>query len=98
MKKNFFNDYVRHCLKFYAKYPNPKFHSDVDKKNWIACDRALKSFTDEEKEIVLSIYKNGNTIPDSVYQLSLSKKISQDEILDLLEKVKFKVAKCRGLI
>lgn len=98
MKKNYFNDYVHHCLKFYARVPNPKFRSEVDKKNWIACDRALKSFSDRDREIILAVYTKGDTIPDNVYKVSMQRNISQDTIWELVEKVKFKIAKCRGLI
>ena len=34
--RTFYTDYIQHCMKFYARHPNPKFRSDADKQNWYA--------------------------------------------------------------
>lgn len=44
--RTFYSEYVQHCMRFYARHANPKFRSDADKKNWFACDSALKGFMD----------------------------------------------------
>ena len=44
--RTFYSEYVQHCMRFYARHTNPKFRSDADKKNWFACDSALKGFTE----------------------------------------------------
>ena len=94
----FYTDYIQHCMKFYARHPNPKFRSDADKQNWYACENALKSFTDSEREILLFIYQEGDTIPDNVYKVSVTKNIKQDRVWALVNELGRKVAKRRNLI
>lgn len=94
----FYSDYVNHCLRFYARHSRPIFHSEADKKNWNACDSALKSFTDSDRDMLLSIYTEGDTIPDNVYQMAKSKGVKQDTIWKLIDELERKVAKRRGLI
>lgn len=94
----FYSDYVNHCLRFYARHSRPIFHSEADKKNWNACDSALKSFSDSDRDILLTIYIEGDTIPDNVYQMAKSKGIKQDTIWKLISELERKVAKRRGLI
>ena len=66
MSRAFYSDYVNHCLRFYARHLNPKFKSDVDKHNWVACDHALKGFSDSDRELLMEVYRDGDTIPDNV--------------------------------
>lgn len=94
----FYSDYVNHCLRFYARHSRPIFHSEADKKNWNACDNALKSFSDSDRDILLTIYIEGDTIPDNIYQMAKSKGIKQDTIWKLISELERKVAKRRGLI
>ena len=94
----FYSDYVNHCLRIYARHPSPKFHSDADKQNWKACESALDSFTDKEKELLIAVYTENDTIPDNVYKVSTENKINQDTLRSLLNKLEQKVAKRRNLI
>ena len=94
----FYSDYVNHCLRFYARHSCPIFHSEADKKNWNACESALKSFTDSDRDILLAVYREGDTIPDNVYQLSVTMNISQDIIWKLINELERKIAKRRNLI
>lgn len=94
----FYSEYVNHCLRFYARHSCPIFHSEADKKNWAACEDALKSFTDSDRDMLLSIYTEGDTIPDNVYQMAKSKCVNQDTIWKLIGELERKVAKRRGLI
>ena len=96
--KTFYSEYVQHCMKFYARHPNPKFWSDADKLNWYACDNAMKGFTDKEREILLTVYREGDTIPDNVYNLSVALDIKQDFIWKLINELERTVAKRRGLL
>lgn len=99
MARNFYSAYIEHCMRFYARYSKPNhFRSDADKKNWIACENALNEFSDEDRERLLSIYRDGDTIPDNVYQLSKKEKINQDTIWKLIGELERKIAKRRGLI
>ena len=94
----FYSDYVNHCLRIYARHPKPVFHSGADKNNWEACENALKSFTDSDRDMLLSIYTEGDTIPDNVYQMAKSKGVKQDTIWKLIGELERKVAKRRDLI
>ena len=96
--RTFYSEYVRHCMRFYARHTNPKFRSDVDKKNWFACDSALKGFTNEEQEMLLTIYRERDTIPDNIYNLSVSLEIKQDILWNLMNELERKIAKRRGLV
>ena len=96
--RTFYSEYVNHCLRFYARHPLPLFHSESDKKNWNACESALKSFSDCGRDMLLSIYTEGDTIPDNVYQMAKSKGIKQDTIWKMVNELEKKVAKRRGLI
>lgn len=98
MSRTFYSEYVNHCLRFYARHEKPSFHSDADKKNWLACESALKGFSDNDREMLLTIYRGGDTIPDNVYQLAKSKGIKQDSIWKLIGELERKVAKRRGLL
>lgn len=98
MARAFYSEYVNHCLRFYARYPRPKYHSEADKKNWRACDNSLKTFPDREREILLFVYREGDSIPDNVYQIAKTKKIDQDSVWKLINELERKVAKKRGLL
>lgn len=98
MARAFYSEYVHHCLRFYARHPKPKFHSEADKKNWLACEDALKGFPDREREILLFVYREGDTIPDNVYEIAKQKSIKQDSVWKLVNELERKVAKRRGLL
>lgn len=98
MSRMYYSEYVNHCLRFYARYEKPEFHSDAEKSNWAACDSALKSFPDKERAMLLAIYREGDTIPDNIYQMSRAAGISQDNIWKLVSKLEREVAKRRGLL
>lgn len=96
--KTFYSEYVQHCMRFYARHPYPKFHTDIDKQNWYPCENALKAFNDIERELLITIYRPCDTIPDNVYHMSVERKISQDVIWKLISKLEYKIAKKRSLI
>ena len=88
--RTFYSEYVQHCMRFYARHTNPKFRSDADS--------ALKGFTDKEQEMLLTIYREGDTIPDNIYNLSVALEIKQDILWKLVNELERKVAKRRGLV
>lgn len=96
--KTFYSEYVQHCMRFYARYAHPKFRSDADKQNWKACDSVIKGFTDKEQSFFMMIYREGDTISDNVYKLSVDRNINQDTIWKLINELEYKIAKRRGLI
>lgn len=97
MIREAYSRYVTHCLRFYARYRKPEFRSDIDRHNWEACDNALKLFSDSDRETLLYIYRERDTIPDNIYRLAMSWGISQDNIWELVVKLERKVAELRGL-
>jgi hypothetical protein len=97
--KSFYSEYVQHCMRFYARHPHPKFRSEADKKNWIACDLAVKGFTEEQQNILMAIYRDGDTaITDYVHKVSIERNVKQDLIWKLINELERKVAKRRGLL
>lgn len=96
--RTFYSEYVQHCMRFYARHPRPKFRSDADKQNWNACDSAMKGFTDKEQVILMTVYREGGTIPDNVYKVSVDRNMKQDNIWKLINELERKVAKRRNLI
>ncbi len=96
--RTYYSDYIRHCMRFYARHPHPKFHSDAEKRNWYACENALKRFTDTEKDILLFIYREGDIVSDNVYRVSVDRNIKQDSIWTLINKLEQQIAKKRGLL
>ena len=85
-------------MRFYARHPHPKFGSHVDKLNWTACDRAIKHFSDDEREILLTVYREADTIADNIFMVATKRRINQDSIWKLLGDLEHKVAKARDLI
>lgn len=98
MGKSFYSDYVNHCLRFYARYANPVFHSEADKKNWKACDDALSEFSVKDRDTLLAVYKSRDTTADTVYAIAKDEGIEQDGIWKLLGDLERKVAKKRELL
>lgn len=96
--RTFYSEYVQHCMRFYSRHSNPKFRSDADKQNWHACDSALKGFTGKERDMLLTVYREGDAIPDNIYNLSVALNIKQDIIWKLVNELERKVAKRRGLV
>lgn len=97
--KRHYSDYVTHCLRFYSRHPKPNhFKTTTDRKDWQAVDSAIRAFSKDEQEMLLTIYREGDTIADNIYQLSVKLRTNQDNIWSLVEKLEKKVAKRRGLL
>lgn len=96
--KTYYSDFVNHCLRFYARHKDPKFKTDSEKKNWHSCDSVLKTYPDADREMLLSIYADGDTVPDCVFRLAKEKGIKQDYIWKLIGELERKIAKRRGLL
>ena len=96
--RSFYSEYVNHCLRFYARHQNPKFRTEADKRNWMACEEAFDTFSESDQGTLLYIYREGDTVPDNIYQLAKSKGVSQDSIWKLVNELERKVANRRGLL
>ena len=49
MAKAFYSEYVKHCLRFYARHADPVFRNDIDRYNWNACESALRLYSGKEE-------------------------------------------------
>lgn len=98
MTHRYYSEYVTHCLRFYARHENPVFRTDVDKHNWEACDRAIKSFSPFEQQMLLFIFRERDTLEDNIYQLARARCVSQKYIWELAGKLERQVANERGLL
>lgn len=99
MNRPFYSDYARHCLRFYSRNTEkPRFNTEVDEKNWYACNRAMDSFSDRDWGIILRVYSAYDTIADNVYEVAKAFNLDQNIIWDLMKKVERVVAKKRGLL
>ena len=100
--KRYYAEYVRHCLRFYVMTLDvgscPKFNTEVDKNNWVACHLSVKHIDPKTMEVIKEIYRPGDTIPDKVYHLSKEMRVSQDSIWNIINTLERNVAKKRGLL
>jgi hypothetical protein len=81
-----------------VRYPQPRYKSEADKKNWLAVQVTMKTFTDNEQKNLQEVYSGGGTLADNVYRLAKRLHTNQDTIWHLIEKAERSVAKRRGLI
>ncbi len=98
MSRPYYSEYINHCLRFYTRHQKPTFHTEADRRNWLACESALQGYTESDREMLVAIYREGDTIPDNVYQMAKSKGVGQDTIWKLIGDLERKVAKRRGLL
>ena len=99
MSRHFYTEYVRHCMRYYARNTTkPRFNTEVDKSNWYACDRAIERYSDRDKDILISVFSMHDTLADNVYEVAKTYKIDQNIIWDLIKDLESRIAKKRGLI
>lgn len=100
MNRPFYSEYVRHCMRYYARNTNkPRFfNTEVDGNNWYACHRAIERYSKRDKDILISVYGEYDTIADNVYKVATLYCIDQSVIWDMMKEFERSVAKKRGLI
>ena len=102
--KPYYSEFVRHCLRYYAKTleegkgGHPSFRNEAEKNNWSACYHALKNLSERDMDMVLTLYRPGDTIADRIYELSKNTGVSQDTLGTNVNCVERGVAKNRGRI
>lgn len=102
--KPHYSEFVRHCLRYYVKTLDegkggcPVFRNEAERENWRACHEVLKDYSERDMDTISHIYRPGDTVPDKIYQLSLSNRVSQDTIWHLINTIERKIAQKRGLI
>lgn len=99
MTKPFYSQCVLHFMRFYSRYPDlTHFKSEADKKNWFACKRALKHYSDRDKQMLMQVYAGRDTLADNVYETAIKFNTNVDNIWDMLPDFERLVARKRGLI
>lgn len=99
MNRPFYSEYVRHCMRFYARnMEKPHFNTEVDKNNWYACHRALERYSEQDKNILIRVYGWFDTIADNVFAVAKADHIDQTVIWDMIKDFERSVAKKRGLL
>lgn len=99
MTKPFYSQCVLHFMRFYSRYPDlTQFKSVADKINWLACKRALKHYSDRDKQILMNVYAGRDTLTDNVYDTALKFNTNIDDVWDMLPTFERLVARERGLI
>ena len=66
--------------------------------DWESCRDALADFSPTEQEILTEVYLYGDTIPDNVYSAAKERRIPQDIIWSMVNKLERGIAKRRGLL
>lgn len=98
MIKQCYTDFVRHALRFYARYlTKTSFKNKVEESNWFACHNVIKSYSERDKDILIYVYGEFDTTSDNVYQMSQKYRIHQNIIWDMMKEFERKVAIERGL-
>jgi hypothetical protein len=86
-------------MRFYSRNTEkPRFHTEVDKNNWYACDRAIERYSDRDRDILICVYGMRDTLADNVYEMAKQFHIDQNIIWDMIKDFERIVAKKRGLI
>jgi len=75
-----------------------KMKNAVDKENWRCVVRVLDKLPERDKNVIIEVYRRGNTLPDNIYWVAKELKVEQDMIWTLVSKVTKKIARERGLI
>ena len=93
-----YTPYVRHAIRFYSRYLHIKeFKNETDKANWSACHRAIQGYFPNEKDILVCVYGERDTLGDNVYEVSKRYGVPQDVVWEMMRQFERKVAVERGL-
>lgn len=99
MNRPYYSEFVRHCLRFYSRNLKlTQFKSDIDKQNWMACSEVVKTYCDIDRDIIVMVYGEYDTLADNVYNVSKKLGINQYIIWDMMKDLERKIALKRGLI
>jgi len=98
----YYSQYVNHMLRFYARYCDKKleenFKKPVDAKNWQVVKSVLDKLPENDRNVIIEVYRRRDTLGDNIYEVSKEFNIDQDVIWTMLNKITRKIAKERELI
>lgn len=98
MAQKFYSGYVGHCLRCYSRHPAHTAENEADKHNREACDFALKSFSDSDREMLLAIYRDDGTVAENVLSAAQMYGVKPNRIWKLIGELEREVAINRGLL
>ena len=98
-KEPIYTPYVRHAMRFYSRYLHiNEFKNETDQANWSACDRAIQGYSPVDKDILVCVYGERDTLADNVYNVSRKYGVHQDVVWEMMREFERKVAVERGLL
>lgn len=102
MSKPCYEEYANHAMRFYVRNPALSMSAPglkkIDIQNWMACNDTLRSFTERDREIVITVYRNRCSIPDSVRAVANQNHVDSGVVWQLLSRFAREFATKRGLI
>ena len=97
--KRYYSEYIAHCLTFYTRYPDlSHFRSETDRENWQACHNIVSSLPEDERVIVVAVYKPADTVRSNVSNAAKNMRMSRETVWKIINEVERRVAEQRGLI
>ena len=97
MNKKFYSDFVKHCVRYYLKYPTPHHTSEADRLNWQACKASLEQMSADDVEMITEVFSDFD-IEKSIYHVSAKYRIRVDNVWKTVAKFEKTLAIERGLI
>lgn len=97
----YYTEYVRHAMRFYAKYPNAapqNFRSNADRQNWNACHKVVRRLPEKERLALLRLYQETGDFADCVYETSRASRKELDGVWEEIRRIERKIARRRGLL
>lgn len=93
-----YTPYVRDAMRFYSRCLHIKeFRTEADRLNWQACHRAIQEYSPVNKDILVCVYGERDTLGDNVYNVSRRYGVHQNVVWGMMRKFERKVAVERGL-
>lgn len=97
MTKPYYADYINRMLRFYSR-KGPVYKTNIDEINYKCVDKVLGKLNPSDKELIIDIYKRGDTLADNIYQVSKEKNINQEKLWTIVNKISKAIARERRLI
>lgn len=101
MSKPFYADYVNKMLRFYCRRvynQDFKVEGHIEINNCLCVMKVLESLPEWDKNAIIEIYSQSDTLADNIYQISRKLNVKQDVLWTMVSKVTKQIAKERGLV
>lgn len=98
MPRPAYSNFVRHCMRFYARHPHPVWGSEADIRKWNSCRDALKEFHEQEQKVLIESFRETDDLSDNIYRVSQVHGMDQDRIWRLVYELERKIAKNWGMV